>query len=278
MLSSAQMRQPGGSLRLEILVAAAIVGLAAILLFWDLTAKDLWQDEAATAVLATRMLKFGRPLAYDGVNLLTIDMQDEDDDATPEPARQGSPGRHRLLRRAGRFQARYHLEMAALGPVRHRRGKHRAARPDHPRGAPPLRPGGAGHRSAALLPGAQTSRQFLRGGARHPSAGVEHLLDFARAPVPLLFRLQPLSGAHPAGLCALAVGRPQPGGVHRRGVVLVPGGLRHGAAGAGRAVPGSAAGRPARALAHREGRRDSGGHALAVRVLLRFVAPRLGCR
>ena len=76
------MRQPGASHRLDLLVQAAIVSLAAILLFWGLTAKDLWQDEAATAVLATRMLKFGRPMAYDGVNLLTIDMQDEDDDAS----------------------------------------------------------------------------------------------------------------------------------------------------------------------------------------------------
>jgi hypothetical protein len=82
MLSSGLMRQPGASHRLEILVQAAIVGMAAILLFWELTEKDLWQDEAATAVLATRMLRFGRPLAYDGVNLLTIDMQDEDDDAS----------------------------------------------------------------------------------------------------------------------------------------------------------------------------------------------------
>jgi hypothetical protein len=73
------MRQPGKS---EILVQAGIAGVAAILLFWGLADKDLWQDEAATAVLATRMLKFGRPVAYDGVNLLTIDMQDEEDDAT----------------------------------------------------------------------------------------------------------------------------------------------------------------------------------------------------
>jgi hypothetical protein len=79
------MRQPGAihnRFNLDISVQAVIVGLAAILLFWGLTEKDLWQDEAATAVLATRMLKFGRPLAYDGVNLLTIDMQDEDDDAS----------------------------------------------------------------------------------------------------------------------------------------------------------------------------------------------------
>jgi hypothetical protein len=82
MLSSRKMRQPGVSHRLEILVQAAIVSLAAVLLFWGLTEKYLWQDEAATAVLATRMLKFGRPMAYDGRNLLTIDMQDEDDDVS----------------------------------------------------------------------------------------------------------------------------------------------------------------------------------------------------
>jgi hypothetical protein len=70
-------RQPEARHRLQILVQAVIFSAAAILLFWDLTAKDLWQDEAATAVLASRMLKFGRPLAYDGVNLITIDMHDE---------------------------------------------------------------------------------------------------------------------------------------------------------------------------------------------------------
>src|SRR5664279_1877388 len=82
MVSSPFMRQPCGTPRSEILAQAAIVGVAAILLFWGLTDKDLWQDEAATAVLAARMLRFGRPVAYDGVNLITIDMQDEDDDAT----------------------------------------------------------------------------------------------------------------------------------------------------------------------------------------------------
>ena len=64
--------------RLEGPAQAAIAGVAAILLFWGLTDKYLWQDEAATAVLATRLLKFGRPLAYDGVNLVTIDMFDKD--------------------------------------------------------------------------------------------------------------------------------------------------------------------------------------------------------
>jgi hypothetical protein len=47
--------------------------IAALLLLWGLSNPYLWQDEAATAVLAQRMLRFGRPLAYDGVNLITID-------------------------------------------------------------------------------------------------------------------------------------------------------------------------------------------------------------
>jgi 4-amino-4-deoxy-L-arabinose transferase-like glycosyltransferase len=70
-----------GRLRLEVPVQAVIAVVAAVLLFWGLTDRYLWQDEAATAVLATRMLKYGRPLAYDGVNLITTDVYDDDDDA-----------------------------------------------------------------------------------------------------------------------------------------------------------------------------------------------------
>ena len=50
-----------------------VAGLAAFLLVWHLGRPYLWQDEAATAVLSKRMLTFGRPLAYDGLNLITID-------------------------------------------------------------------------------------------------------------------------------------------------------------------------------------------------------------
>lgn len=50
-----------------------IVVVAAVLLFWRLGSVYLWQDEANTAVLAVRMLKYGKPLAYDGVNLLSND-------------------------------------------------------------------------------------------------------------------------------------------------------------------------------------------------------------
>ena len=54
-------------------VQLVLAGVAALLLLWGLGSTYLWQDEAATAVLAQRMLRFGRPLAYDGVNLITID-------------------------------------------------------------------------------------------------------------------------------------------------------------------------------------------------------------
>jgi Dolichyl-phosphate-mannose-protein mannosyltransferase len=57
----------------SIVAPACLACVAAILLLWGLGKTYLWQDEAATAVLAQRMLRFGRPLAYDGVNLVTID-------------------------------------------------------------------------------------------------------------------------------------------------------------------------------------------------------------
>ena len=50
----------------------------------------LWQDEAATAVLAERMLQYGRPLAYDGRNLITMDSFSDEDPATID-ARIGNP-------------------------------------------------------------------------------------------------------------------------------------------------------------------------------------------
>lgn len=64
---------PGANRRRELLTQAVLAALAGILLCWGLTEKYLWQDEAATAILATRMLVYGRPLAYDGVNLVTLD-------------------------------------------------------------------------------------------------------------------------------------------------------------------------------------------------------------
>jgi hypothetical protein len=37
----------------------------------------LWQDEAMTAVLGERLMKFGRPMGYDGKNLITMDIMGE---------------------------------------------------------------------------------------------------------------------------------------------------------------------------------------------------------
>ena len=52
---------------------AGVAAAAAALLFANLGAVYLWQDEAATAVLGRRLFEHGRPLAYDGVNLITMD-------------------------------------------------------------------------------------------------------------------------------------------------------------------------------------------------------------
>lgn len=59
--------------RWEAGVVAGLVALAGLLLFWRLDANYLWQDEAATAVMSARMLEHGKPLAYDGVNLISND-------------------------------------------------------------------------------------------------------------------------------------------------------------------------------------------------------------
>jgi hypothetical protein len=67
-----------------------LAGVAALLLFWGLADKYLWQDEATTAVLAARMLRFGRPVAYDGVNLLSNDLP-QSEDQTTIAERVGSP-------------------------------------------------------------------------------------------------------------------------------------------------------------------------------------------
>lgn len=64
---------------------ALVLAIAAVLLFWRLDAVYLWQDEAATAVMAERMLKYGKPLAYDGRNVITMDsFVDEDQSAVHE--------------------------------------------------------------------------------------------------------------------------------------------------------------------------------------------------
>ncbi|MCA9729162.1 MAG: glycosyltransferase family 39 protein, partial [Candidatus Eisenbacteria bacterium] len=68
--------------RNEVLAASGIFVIAAILLFWGLGSPYLWQDEAATAVLGERLLATGRPLAYDGTNLIAMDSFSDEDPAT----------------------------------------------------------------------------------------------------------------------------------------------------------------------------------------------------
>ncbi|MBX3411946.1 MAG: glycosyltransferase family 39 protein [Pirellulales bacterium] len=58
----------------ELAAIALLALIASGLLFWHLGRRYLWQDEAATGVLAERMLEFGRPLGYDGRNLITMDV------------------------------------------------------------------------------------------------------------------------------------------------------------------------------------------------------------
>ncbi len=61
-------------------VLLLVVTPATALMLWNLGARYLWQDEAATAVLAERMLIHGKPLGYDGRNLITMDWYIEGDD------------------------------------------------------------------------------------------------------------------------------------------------------------------------------------------------------
>jgi hypothetical protein len=54
-------------------IALGVTAVAALLLFAQLGSVALWQDEAATAVLGRRLFEHGRPLAWDGRNLITMD-------------------------------------------------------------------------------------------------------------------------------------------------------------------------------------------------------------
>jgi 4-amino-4-deoxy-L-arabinose transferase-like glycosyltransferase len=82
----------------------AVALLAAPLMFWNLTARYLWQDEAATAVLAERMLQHGRPLSYDGRNLITMDYPPLHKDEAPPPTDSAAEAIEYFVRR-GDFRA-----------------------------------------------------------------------------------------------------------------------------------------------------------------------------
>jgi hypothetical protein len=57
----------------------AVFIIGAGLLCWNLGARYLWQDEANTALLAQRMMSYGRPLAYDGYNFISRDYYDPEE-------------------------------------------------------------------------------------------------------------------------------------------------------------------------------------------------------
>ncbi len=74
---------------MRFLPAVLIALVASLLLFYSLDEKYLWQDEANTAVLATRLLRFGKPLAYDGKNFVGLD-DSSMEDAEPIERRSAS--------------------------------------------------------------------------------------------------------------------------------------------------------------------------------------------
>jgi len=57
-----------------------ILALGAFLLLFHLDHRPFWQDEAETACLAKNVLKYGVPLAYDGVNMISQEQGHEYDE------------------------------------------------------------------------------------------------------------------------------------------------------------------------------------------------------
>ncbi|HEY6908962.1 MAG TPA: glycosyltransferase family 39 protein, partial [Myxococcales bacterium] len=68
--------------RAHLLAVVAVLGAAAALLFSRLGAVYLWQDEALTAILGERMMRYGKPLSWDGANVVTQDNFAAEDFAT----------------------------------------------------------------------------------------------------------------------------------------------------------------------------------------------------
>ena len=55
----------------------AIIALGAVLIFWSLGERYLWQDEAETAMLAKSILRTGLPIAHDGKNVVSQELSRE---------------------------------------------------------------------------------------------------------------------------------------------------------------------------------------------------------
>ena len=89
---------------LERAVTVAIAAAAALLLFWDLGSPYLWQDEAATAILGERLFEHGKPLAYDGKNLVSMDSFADEDLATIDQRTADPESAIRYLVKRGDFR------------------------------------------------------------------------------------------------------------------------------------------------------------------------------
>src|SRR5256885_13507560 len=58
----------------------ALVAAGALLIFSSLAQRCFWQDEAETALLGRNIVTFGRPVAFDGVNLVSQELGAELDE------------------------------------------------------------------------------------------------------------------------------------------------------------------------------------------------------
>lgn len=91
--------------RITRILQLTVCALALLPLFWNLSERYLWQDEAHTGVLAQRVLRFGLPLAYDGKNLVGSDI------AAPTPSEETE---HTY--RDPDFAVRYYADRGIYGP------------------------------------------------------------------------------------------------------------------------------------------------------------------
>jgi hypothetical protein len=101
-LSWAAVRRPGLARLLPLLACGLAAG---VVLLWKLDARYLWQDEAATAVLGERLVRLGRPLAYDGRNLVTMDYVSPRDAETLEARTSDAESAVRYYAERGDFKA-----------------------------------------------------------------------------------------------------------------------------------------------------------------------------
>jgi hypothetical protein len=190
------------------LLPPIVIGLAAaVLLFWSLDAKYLWQDEANTAVLAVRMLRFGKPLAYDGVNFVGLDHFPMELLEPIEP-RSHHPQdevdyyiRHRYLKADTTWKWHPWGQFVATALSIRLLGQTHAGR------SIAICSGESHYGPAALLAGSGVLRQHNDRKCGGGATDAQRLLDPACATVPVLVAFQSVSGVNLLVLRVLAAGR-----------------------------------------------------------------------